>query len=65
MLPDGNGIDVCINLKSNSLTKHIPVLLMSANANVADMKQQSGADDFINKPFDIHEFVAKINKMLT
>lgn len=64
MLPDGNGIDACINLKSNKLTKFIPVLLMSANANVINMKQQSGADDFINKPFDIHEFVTKINKML-
>jgi CheY-like chemotaxis protein len=31
-LPDGNGIDLCRDLKSSELTKHIPVVVMSANA---------------------------------
>lgn len=61
MLGDGNGMEVCNELKSNQRTHNIPVLMMSAHANL-----QSGckAEDFISKPFDINDFVKKVDHYL-
>lgn len=64
MLPDGNGIEICNKLKLAQLTKHIPVLLMSANANLAQTGIESLADDFINKPFDINDLVNRVAQLL-
>ncbi|WP_316765379.1 response regulator transcription factor [Pedobacter frigiditerrae] len=64
MLPDGNGIEICNKLKSNLLTEKIPVLLMSANTNVAMISNESKADDFISKPFDIDDLVSRVRKLL-
>lgn len=49
MLPDGNGIDLCGDLKKAPSTKEIPVVLMSA----LGIPANSGANFFISKPFDI------------
>jgi two-component system phosphate regulon response regulator PhoB len=64
MLPDGNGIDICNKLKSTTATENIPVLLMSANTNIAIISSESKADDFISKPFDIDDFVSRVRKLL-
>lgn len=64
MLPDGNGVDICNKLKSNPVTKELPVLLMSANANMAFVSKESMADDFISKPFDIDDLVTRAKKLL-
>lgn len=61
MLPDGNGLDLCKELKQNDLTKDIPVVLMSAHADISRME---GADDFIAKPFDVDELLQRIEKQL-
>jgi len=62
MLPDGDGIEICRELKSNLQTAHIPIILMSAHINIQTRAFAAGADDFIDKPFDIDEFVEKIKK---
>ncbi|RZJ20136.1 MAG: response regulator transcription factor [Acinetobacter sp.] len=64
MLPDGNGIEICNNLKSTAATEKIPVLLMSANTNVSMINSESKADDFIGKPFDIDDLVGRVRKLL-
>lgn len=64
MLPDGNGLDVCNELKEDEFIKNIPILLMSANTNVSYITNQSKADDFIAKPFDIDELVKKVQYLL-
>ncbi len=64
MLPDGNGIEICNQLKATAKTAQIPVLLMSANANLATNGIDSKADDFISKPFDIDELVKRVNKLV-
>lgn len=64
MLPDGNGFSVCKALKSNSETKHIPVMLMSANLNSHSFGSEWNAQDFIEKPFDIDNFVARVSFLL-
>lgn len=64
MLPDGNGFSVCKELKSSPTTKHIPVMLMSANLNSHSFGSEWNAQDFINKPFDIDNFVARVSFLL-
>ena len=61
MLTDGNGIQVCESLKSNQKTNHIPILMMSANAQQSNVKRSCSAEDFISKPFDIDDFVKRID----
>lgn len=61
MLPDGNGLDLCKELKKNKDTREIPVVLMSAHA---DITITEGADDFIAKPFDVDELLLRIRQQL-
>lgn len=63
MLPDGNGLEMCNVLGTSENTKNIPVVLMSAHA---DEKPSIGncARDFIAKPFDVDEFLVRIEKQL-
>lgn len=61
MLPDGNGHDLCKEVKKSKETSNIPVILMSAHA---DIKLMDGVDDFIAKPFDIDELLQRIEKQL-
>jgi two-component system phosphate regulon response regulator PhoB len=64
-LPDGNGIDLCYNLKTSELTRHIPVVVMSANASSSRALIDGKADDFIAKPFDLDELVTTIYNILS
>ncbi|MBV9021885.1 MAG: response regulator transcription factor [Ktedonobacteraceae bacterium] len=60
-----NGRDICIALKSAEQTKHMPILLFSANKDTGKIAQEAGADDFIAKPFDMDELLEKIEKYLS
>lgn len=62
MLPDGNGADICKDLKTDIFTKHIPVVIMSAQSNNLLNDSHILADDYISKPFDIFVVVEKIKK---
>jgi DNA-binding response OmpR family regulator len=64
MLPDGNGVDICAEIKSNEATRHIPVLLMSANINNALKFNKSAAEGFISKPFNIDDLLEKVKHMV-
>lgn len=61
MLPDGNGLEICECLGEKDKTHNIPVVLMSAHAEV-DANKTSNAKDFIAKPFDIEDFLHRIEK---
>lgn len=61
MLPDGNGLEVCHKLKDRKETSKIPVIIMSAHAELNKMK---GADDYIAKPFDIEGLTTCIQKQI-
>jgi two-component system phosphate regulon response regulator PhoB len=63
-LPDGNGIDLCRDLKNSELTKHILIVVMSANASRSRAIIEGRADDFIAKPFDLDKFVPRIKEIL-
>jgi DNA-binding response OmpR family regulator len=61
MLADMDGRIICQDLKGNSETKTLPVILISASHNVADTLKQIGApNDFIAKPFDIEHLISRI-----
>lgn len=64
MLPDGNGIDVCREIKANGHRQSIPILLMSAHINIKTRALESGVEDFISKPFDIDDFIRKIEQYI-
>lgn len=50
-LPGMDGLEVCSYLKSNTATRHVPVILFSASPAVERMAVLAGADAFIEKPF--------------
>jgi len=60
-LPDGNGHDLCREVKTDERTRKIPVLMMSAHASGADVTKKFVPDDFIAKPFNIDDFVSRVN----
>jgi DNA-binding response OmpR family regulator len=62
-LPDGSGIEVCKRLKSSNSTSEIPVLMMSAHANGESVLLAGNADYFIAKPFNIDEYLEKVNEL--
>ncbi len=64
MLTDGNGIEVCDELKANKRTNDIPILMMSAHSYVHEIKQKCDAEDFISKPFDIDDLVKRVDHYL-
>lgn len=64
LLNGKDGRVLCRQLKSNELTKHIPVILFSAHVRREDALKESHADDFIGKPFDLRDLLEVVNKHL-
>ena len=64
MLPGRSGIELCRILRRQGI--HVPVLLLTAKDSVSDriMGLESGADDYVLKPFDFTELVARIRTIL-
>lgn len=65
MLPDGLGTDLCNQLKEAPETSNIPVMIISAHAKAENVTQSCNADEFITKPFDIDDVLAKIENLTT
>jgi DNA-binding response OmpR family regulator len=59
-----SGNEVCRYLKLKKKTKHIPVIMISANRDIEKISKECGAQDFIPKPFDINELLEKIKKYI-
>jgi len=66
MLPDTDGYDVCLRIKSNAATSPIPVIFLSARGEVVDKVRglSCGAADYITKPFQAAELLARIDAVL-
>ena len=66
MMPKLDGYETCKALKSDDLTKNIPVILLSAKGRNVDQKVgfEVGADDYITKPFSPRKLVERINAIL-
>jgi DNA-binding response OmpR family regulator len=66
MLPDIDGIDVCKQLRQHSITKEIPIIMLTAKTTVLDRIKglEIGANDYLTKPFDTLELIARIKVQL-
>lgn len=66
MLPEEDGLSILKKIKSNPTTKNIPVIMLTAKNSEYDrvIGLDSGADDFISKPFGMMELVARIKAVL-
>ena len=66
MLPGVHGLDVCRNLKSNESTMNIPIVMLTAKGEDADIVAglELGADDYVTKPFSPRVLLARIRVVL-
>src|SRR4030066_2211341 len=66
MMPDISGFEVCKILVSDDRTKHIPIILVTARAGAEDTKEglEAGAFDYVKKPFNKVELLARVNSAL-
>jgi two-component system phosphate regulon response regulator PhoB len=66
MLPDKSGIEFLKELKSDKLTREIPVIILTAKAEEANKIRglETGADDYITKPFSVKELIVRIETIL-
>ncbi len=51
---------ICKQLKSQEITKHIPIIIISANKDTEGIAKEAGADDFLTKPFEMNDLLAKV-----
>lgn len=59
-----DGRDICRHLKQKKITKDIPIIMVSANKDTETIARESGADDFIAKPFDMDVLLNKLKEYL-
>ena len=66
MLPDISGIEICKTLRKNNLLKDIPIIMLTAKGEEEDKLKgfQTGADDYVTKPFSQKELLARVNALL-
>ncbi len=66
MMPGIDGLEVCRRLRANPTTSEIPVLMLTAKDEVGDriLGLQTGADDYLTKPFDFYELLERIRAIL-
>jgi two-component system OmpR family response regulator len=63
MLPGMNGLEICSKLRTNSL--FVPILMLTAKSSEVDrvVGLETGADDYLIKPFSIHELLARVKAL--
>ncbi len=66
-LPDGNGLDICRTIKADERLRHIAVVILTGEGRSIENRVaglDSGADDYILKPFETPELLARIRRVL-
>ena len=66
MLPDGDGLDLCRELRASLRTRHLPLLMLTARGEPLDriVGLELGADDYLPKPFEPRELLARVKALL-
>lgn len=63
-MPGMNGRDICKQLKRHPLTRHIPIILLSANRDAEMIAKEVNADGFLAKPFEMDDVLALVKRYL-
>ena len=66
IMPEMDGIELCDRVKSNLITSHIPVILLTAKSDIQHKIKgiETGADAYIEKPFDTEFLIAMVKNLL-
>lgn len=66
MLPNVSGIEVCRQLKARAETRNVPIIMLSARAEEVDRVRglETGADDYVIKPYSVVELMARVRTQL-
>jgi len=66
MLPDGSGLDLCREIKSDKIFSSIPIIILTAKDDEVDkvVGFELGADDYVTKPFSVRELILRIKAIL-
>ena len=66
MLPGVSGIEICRRLKASSLTRNVPIIMLSARSEEVDKVRglETGADDYMVKPYSVVELMARVRTQL-
>jgi DNA-binding response OmpR family regulator len=66
MMPRMSGLELVAELKGDAATAGIPIILLSAKAQVSDVRSglDAGADDYVTKPFEPNDLVERVLKLL-
>jgi two-component system phosphate regulon response regulator PhoB len=66
MLPGVSGIEICRQIKKQKTTRKVPVIMLTARGEEADRVRglDTGADDYVVKPYSINEMIARVRALL-